>query len=59
MNTNNTPTTNEIVKDNNNYLKIKLIPQNYAKHELSKVNDVAFENKIALDSWKIDKLLNN
>ena len=52
------PKTEDIVKVYNQQLFLKLIPSGYPKRELSKGNDEAFNLPINLESYQIEKLIN-
>jgi len=49
----------ELFSRNNIKLSLNLIPKNYPKREIYKGYDEAFNNPIGLNSYKIEKLINN
>ena len=49
----------ELFNRNNIKLSLNLIPKDYPKREVFKGYDEAFNNPIELESYKIEKLINN
>jgi len=48
---------NEIVNRNNKNITMGLIPFGYPKMQVSKVHDVAFSEKINMNSFKVEQLI--